>query len=176
MYSKRKEKNVTLFYAKDENREDVYGFEEFFEVIKNNRDKIKPLYYEGFNNIQYVIVTKKSIRKNIELFPEKCKEITSRIIEDRCFHCSGCGCDYLKYMPYTYRDVDGCVGKSSECSLCRNLSTPYRNEIWEYSQRHGSLRALMRLLDEGEIPAKEVTVWGTEVDKKNKYKKKEPER
>ena len=64
MYSKRKEKNVTLFYAKDENREDVYGFEEFFEVIKNNRDKIKPLYYEGFNNIQYIIVTKKSIRKN----------------------------------------------------------------------------------------------------------------
>ena len=36
----RKEKNVTLFYAKNENREDVYGFEEFFDVIKNLRDKI----------------------------------------------------------------------------------------------------------------------------------------
>ena len=31
----RKEKNVTLFYAKNENREDVYGFEEFFDVVKN---------------------------------------------------------------------------------------------------------------------------------------------
>ena len=176
MLSRIKGKNVTLFYAKDTDREDVYGFEEFFDVVKEHRDKIKPLYYEAFNEIQYVIVTKKSIRKNIELFPEKCKEITSGIIEDRCFHCSGCGCDYLKYMPYTYRDVDGCVGKRSECSLCRNLSTSYRNEIWEYSQRHGSLKALMRLLDEGEIPAKEVTVWGTEVDKKNKYRQKELER
>ena len=41
----RKEKNVTLFYAKNENREDVYGFEEFFDVVKKHRDKIKPLYY-----------------------------------------------------------------------------------------------------------------------------------
>lgn len=50
----RKEKNVTLFYAKNENREDVYGFEEFFDVVKKHRDKIKPLYYESFNKIQYV--------------------------------------------------------------------------------------------------------------------------
>ena len=34
----------------------------------------------------------------------------------------------------------------------------------------------MKLLNEGEIDAKDVTVWGTEVDKKNKYKPKEPER
>ena len=34
----RKEKNVTLFYAKNENREDVYGFEEFFDVVKKHRD------------------------------------------------------------------------------------------------------------------------------------------
>ena len=59
----RKEKNVTLFYAKNENREDVYGFEEFFDVVKKHRDKIKPLYYESFNKIQYVIVAKQSIRK-----------------------------------------------------------------------------------------------------------------
>ena len=172
----RKEKNVTLFYAKNANREDVYGFEEFFDVIKKHRDKIKPLYYEGFNNIQYVIVTKQSIRKNIELFPEKCNEITSRIVEDKCFRCSGCGCNYLMYMPYTYRHTDGCVGRSNECSLCRDLSTPYRNEIREYSEKHGSLKTLMKLLDEGEIDAKDVTVWGTEVDKKNKYKQKEPVR
>lgn len=172
----RKEKNVTLFYAKNENREDVYGFEEFFDVVKKHRDKIKPLYYEAFNKIQYVIVTKQSIRKNIELFPEKCNEITSRIVEDKCFQCSGCGCNYLMYMPYTYREVDGCVGRSNECSLCRDLSTPYRNEIREYSQKHGTLKTLMKLLDEGEIDSKDVTVWGTEVDKKIKYKQKEPER
>ena len=80
------------------------------------------------------------------------------------------------YMPYTYRDTDGCVGRSNECSLCRDLSTPYRNEIREYSEKHGSLKTLMKLLDEGEIDAKDVTVWGTEVDKKNKYKQKEPVR
>lgn len=175
MYSK-KEKNVTLFYAKSENRNDIYGFEEFFEVVKKHREKIKPLYYEGFNNIQYVIVKKQSVRKNMELFPEKCKEIIDRIVEDRCFHCSGCGCDYLMYMPITYRDVDGCVGKSSECSLCRDLSTLYRNEIREYSQKHGTLKALMKLLNESEIPANNITIWGTEVDKQNKHKKREPER
>ena len=38
MFSK-KEKNVTLFYAKNENREDVYGFEEFFDVVKNTEIK-----------------------------------------------------------------------------------------------------------------------------------------
>ncbi len=176
MSPKRKEKNVTLFYAKNEDREDVYGFEEFFDVVKKFRDKIKPLYYESFNNIQYVIVTKKSIRKNVELFPEKCNEITSRIVEDRCFSCSGCGCDYLKHMPYTYRDVDGCVGKSNECSLCRNLSTPYRSEIREYSRKYGTLKTLMKMLTEDEIPAKEVTMWGSEVDRRNKHKQKEPER
>ena len=172
----RKEKNVTLFYAKNENREDVYGFEEFFDVVKKHRDKIKPLYYESFNKIQYVIVAKQSIRKNIELFPEKCKEITSRIVEDRCFHCSGCGCDYLMYMASTYRDVDGCVGKSNECSLCRDLSTPYRNEIRDYSKKHGTLKTLMKLLNEGEIPATDITIWGSEVDKQSKHKKREPER
>lgn len=176
MRSMRKEKNVTLFYAKNENREDVYGFEEFFDVVKTHRDKIKPLYFEEFNTIQYVIVSKQSIRKNINLFPQKCNEITSRIVEDRCFHCSGCGCHYLMYMASTYRDVDGCVGKSSECSLCRTLSTPYRSEIREYSQKHGTLKTLMKLLNEGEIPAKNVTIWGTEVDKQSKKKKKEPER
>lgn len=175
MFSK-KEKNVTLFFAKSENRNDIYGFDEFFEVVKKHRDKIKPLYYEGFNNIQYVIVKKQSVRKNMELFPEKCKEIIDRIVEDRCFHCSGCGCDYLMYMPITYRDVDGCVGKSSECSLCRDLSTPYRNEIREYSQEHGTLKALMKLLNESEIPANNITIWGTEVDKQNNHKKREPER
>lgn len=110
------------------------------------------------------------------MFPEKCKEIISRIVEDRCFHCSGCGCDYLMYMPSTYRDVDGCVGKSIECSLCRDLSTSYRNEIREYSQKHGTLKTLMKLLNEGEIPAKDVTIWGSEVDKQNKHKKREFER
>ena len=114
-------------------------------MVKKHRDKIKPLYYESFNKIQYVIVAKQSIRKNIELFPEKCKEITSRIVEDRCFHCSGCGCDYLMYIPITYRDVDGCVRKSNECSLCRYLSTPYRNEIRDYSKKHGTLKTLMKL-------------------------------
>ena len=172
----RKEKNVTLFYAKNENREDVYGFEEFFNVVKSYVDKIKPLYYEAFNNVQYVIVTKQSIRKNIDLFPEKCKEITSRIIEDKCFHCSGCGCDYLMYMPSTYRGVDSSVGKSYECSLCRDLSTSYRNEIRDYSKKHGTLKTLMRLLDESEIPAKDITIWGSAVDKKSKHKKRESER
>ena len=89
----RKEKNVTLFYAKNDNRKDIYGFEEFFDVEKKHRDIIKPLYYEGYSNIQYVIVKKQSVRKNMELFPEKCKEIIDRIVEDKCFHCSGCGCD-----------------------------------------------------------------------------------
>lgn len=78
----RKEKNVTLFYAKNENREDVYGFEKFFDVVKKHRDKIKPLYYESFNKIQYVIVAKQSIRKNNELFPETCKEITTSLYVD----------------------------------------------------------------------------------------------
>ena len=71
----RKEKNVTLFFAKSENRNDIYGFDEFFEVVKKHRDKIKHLYYEGFNNIKYVIVKKQSVRKNMELFPEKCQDL-----------------------------------------------------------------------------------------------------
>ena len=80
------------------------------------------------------------------------------------------------YMPYTYRDTDGCVGRSNECSLCRDLSTPYRNEIREYSEKYGTLKTLMKLLNEGEIDAKDVTVWGTEVDKQNQPKKREPVR
>ena len=74
------------------------------------------------------------------------------------------------------RSLDGCVGKSNECSLCRDLSTPYRNEIREYSKKYGTLKTLMKLLNEGEIPAKDVTIWGSEVDKQNKHKKREPER
>ena len=171
----RKEKNVTLFYAKNENRKDIYGFEEFFDVVKKHKDKIKPLYYERFSNIQYVIVKKQSVRKNMELFPEKCKEIIDRIAEDKCFHCSGCGCDYLMYMPHTYRNVDGCVSKTNECSLCRELATPYRNEMQEYSKKHGSLKTLFKILNECEIP-NDITIWGTEVDKQNKSKKRESER
>ena len=34
----------------------------------------------------------------------------------------------------------------------------------------------MKLLNEGEIPAKDVTIWGSEVDKQNKLKKREFER
>ena len=52
----RKEKNVTLFYAKNENREDVYGFEEFFDVVKKHRDIIKPLYYEGYTTFNMLLL------------------------------------------------------------------------------------------------------------------------
>ena len=80
------------------------------------------------------------------------------------------------YMPSTYRGVDSSVGKSYECSLCRDLSTLYRNEIRDYSKMHGTLKTLMRLLDESEIPAKDITIWGSAVYKKSKHKKRESER
>ena len=57
-----------------------------------------------------------------------------------------------------------------------DASSTYRNEIREYSKKHGTLKTLMKLLNEGEIPAKDVTIWGSEVDKQNKRKKREPER
>lgn len=82
----------------------------------------------------------------------------------------------IEYDIMSERYSSICVGKSNECSLCRTLSTPYRNEIRDYSEKHGTLKTLMKLLNEGEIPAKDVTIWGSEVDKQNKHKKREPER
>lgn len=35
--------------------------------------------------------------------------------------CPYCGCYYLTYLPYHYRDNCGCIGRSYECISCRQL-------------------------------------------------------
>lgn len=111
--------------------------EEIVSDVYNNRRNLKNAIMEcdvNPHNFAYITldlgkVSKrhiKNFRLNLLLdgtFPLK-----------RCFYC---GCYYITYHLYTYRDNGGCIGRSYECISCRNLSNKSVCEIHNVSQKLG---------------------------------------
>lgn len=55
--------------------------------------------------------------------------------------CCYCGCYYLTYHMYTYRDNAGCVGRSYECVSCRSMEKEEVFRIYELSYKQGIEKA-----------------------------------
>lgn len=61
--------------------------------------------------------------------------------------CSFCGCLYLTYFSYTYREYSGCVGRSYECITCRSLRNKEAHEVLEIRKKKGVKAAKKFQLD-----------------------------
>lgn len=139
----RKREIICAFYVPDLAKYEKYN--SFMKVIVENKKKIKPIYYEDKEG-QILIIFYKDRLSKIE------KEMSGdaldmhREIDGKCRQCDVCRCGYLSYMPYTYRNNCGVVGRSYECEVCQQLSNGAANYVKEFVEKHGSRKAIIGIL------------------------------
>ena len=71
--------------------------------------------------------------------------------------CGGCGSEIFMRYPYTYRNNNGCVSKSVECSVCSSYSNEYFRKIQDFARNNGTKAALLMIkndekTDENDLP------------------------
>lgn len=132
----------------------------FLDLEQANKDKRDQLLY----NILFPVFKHKTALKKavIDLFEDKkdnfvsvtldISKISKRLLK-KCkldsllsgkvyiSKCCYCGCHYITYFPYTYRDNCGCIGRSYECLSCRSLSNKTLSDIIDIRNIGGELAA-----------------------------------
>ena len=86
------------------------------------------------------------LKRISKYFLENSVKLYEKIISGKYRHCACCGCGYLSYIPYTYRNNGGCVGKSFECEICQEYSDEFLCTIMDYSKKHGAKKTLLKLI------------------------------
>ena len=115
--------------------------EEIVANVYNNREKLKKAIMEcdvNKHNFAYITIDLSKLSKRL------IKKFRLNLLLDGTFplkHCFYCGCYYITYHLYTYRDNCGCTGRSYECISCRNLSNKTVCEIHNISQKLGARNA-----------------------------------
>lgn len=69
----------------------------------------------------------------------------------RCLFCGGIR---LRWLMQTYRDTDGCVGRSWECWMCQHLESGDAHEVAEKRREKGSKAAIEYMWDKFYLPEK----------------------
>lgn len=111
--------------------------EEIVANVYNNRKKLKKAIMEcdvNKHDFAYITIDFGKLPKRL------IKKYRLNLLIDGTFplkHCCFCGCYYITYYLYTYRDNCGCIGKSYECISCRNLSNQTAGEIQSISKKMG---------------------------------------
>ena len=105
--------------------------------VYNNRKKLQKAIMEcdvNKHDFAYITIDFSKLSKRL------IKKYRLNLLIDGTFplkHCCFCGCYYITYYLYTYRDNCGCIGKSYECISCRNLSNQTAGEIQSISKKMG---------------------------------------
>ncbi len=73
---------------------------------------------------------------------EEINTFIQEIKDGKGHHCNVCGSMALNYMPYTYRDNSGCIGRSYECSDCRALENKQTSAIGKVHREKGHEQAV----------------------------------
>lgn len=72
---------------------------------------------------------------------EEVLKIIDSMQTDKLITCTYCNAFMFNYLPYTYRDNHGCIGRSYECFDCRGLQMKYANEIAVIRKEKGQKEA-----------------------------------
>lgn len=111
--------------------------EEIVANVYNNRKKLKKAIMEcdvNKHDFAYITIDLSKLSKRL------IKKYRLNLLTDGTFplkHCCYCGCYYITYYLYTYRDNCGCIGRTYECISCRNLSNQTAGEIQSISKKMG---------------------------------------
>lgn len=143
---KRKE-IMCVFYNKTVNDYKLYN--KFMDILDNHRVLLKPLYYENDNGKVMIVFLKRRLKKFIEIIGDaKISELLNDILNDKHPYCSKCGCAYMTYHTYTYRDNCGCLGRSYECEVCQGYSDSAVRQIRDYARKRGTKKTLLKVLND----------------------------
>lgn len=140
----RNKEVICAFYNPNLKHFDEYH--KFMSVIVENIRKVKPIYYENEDGITLIIFYRHKLKRISKYFLENYVKLYEKIISGKYRHCTCCGCGYLSYIPYTYRNNGGCVGKSFECEICQEYSGEFLCTIMDYSKKHGAKKTLLKLI------------------------------
>ena len=77
------------------------------------------------------------------------------LFDEPCSPCLYSGAVELGWLMSTYRDVDGCVGRSWECSLVQGLNTQAIFEIQKVKAEQGTQAAVNKMFSFYEWPQQE---------------------
>ena len=116
-------------------------FNRIAAAVYENRDLLKKSILNcSINSYGFVSVTL-NLKK---VSPALKKRLNLDMLFDGTFpvtRCCYCGCYYLTYHMYTYRDNAGCVGRSYECVSCRSMEKEDVFRIYELSNKQGIEKA-----------------------------------
>lgn len=136
---------ICAFYNQKVN--DHKEYQNFMNTIVENKDKLKPLYYEDDDGKILIVFYKKRLKTVTNSFSGENADFLNGVINGNHGHCSKCGCGYLRYFRYTYRDNCGCLGKSYECEVCQGYSDKAVRKIRDYARKRGTKKALLKVLN-----------------------------
>ena len=123
-------------------------YHSFMKVVVENKKKIRPIYFEDDEGKILLVFYKHRLKKLSKLFPIGARNFYENIMNGKCRRCSKCGCEYLSYIQYIYRNNSGCVSKSCECEVCSGYSDQAVREIRDYARKRGTKKTLLKVLND----------------------------
>lgn len=136
----QKEKIIEISASLESNRksdEITRLFESIVKTVYVNRKALKKGIIDcDVNSNNFAIITLNMSK----ISRRKQKRYNLHRLFDGTFQlqrCSFCGCNYLSYFSYTYREYSGCVGRLYECVTCRSFDNKEAHEVLEVRKKKG---------------------------------------
>lgn len=137
---------MCVFYNKKVDDYKLYN--KFMDILDDHRKLLKPLYYENDDGKVLMVFFKKRLKIFKEIISDvKISELLNDVLEGKHHYCSKCGCGYMTYHTYTYRDNCGCVSKSCECEVCQLYTDKAVRKIRDYARKKGTKKTLLKVLN-----------------------------
>jgi len=138
---------MCVFYNKTVNDFKLYN--KFMVIVDEHKNLLKPLYYENDDGKVLMVFLKRRLKKFKEIISDvKISELLNDVLNDKHPYCSKCGCGYMTYYTYTYRDNCGCVSRSYECEVCKMYSDKAVRKIRDYARKRGTKKTLLKVLND----------------------------
>jgi len=142
----RKNEIICAFYNPDVEHFEQYH--SFMKVVVENKEKIKPLYFEDNEGMILIVFYRHRLKRILKLLSDADMDFYENIMAGKCRRCCKCECSYLSYIPYTYRDNCGCSVRSYECEVCQAYSDNAVRQIRDYARKHGAKKTLLKVLND----------------------------
>ena len=141
-----KRKNVMcVFYNKEVC--DFKAYNKFMDILDDNKKSLKPLYYENVEGKVLMVFYRKNLKKLKKFICDvKTSELLKNVLNGKHHYCSKCGCGYMTYYPYTYRNNCSGTKISYECEVCQMYSDVAVRKIRDSAKKRGTKKTLLKVL------------------------------
>lgn len=141
-----KRRNVMcVFYNKEVC--DFKAYNKFMDILDDNKKSLKPLYYENVEGKVLMVFYRKNLKKLKKFICDvKTSELLKNLLNGKHHYCSKCGCGYMTYYPYTYRNNCSGTKISYECEVCQMYSDVAVRKIRDSAKKRGTKKTLLKVL------------------------------